>query len=322
MAEQIAAERFDVTLFPASIGQVSESPPAHAHWARVCWEQDAEETRTVLDAIQPDWLVMDHYAFDARWQTAARPKNTRLTVVDDLADRLHDCELLLDQNLGHEAHYYDGLVPDRCVRLIGPRYALLRPEFAAARSKALADREGRGLRNLLITMGGVDQADATSTVLSVLRNAILPEGLHITVIMGANAPALDRVRVLAEEMPRSTMVAVGVADMAAHMAHADLAISAAGGTTWERCCLGLPGIIVETAENQAGIAQAMAEAGAAFDPGPLTAADFVLALQTALSEASDVALLDALSENAAAICDGDGVARVVAALEIGCLHED
>ena len=261
------------------------------------WAQDAAETRAALGE-GPDWLVMDHYAFDARWQGAARPAGTRLMVIDDLADRPHDCDLLLDQNLGHEAGDYDGLVPEACTRLIGPRYALLRPEFAEARAGALAAREGRGLNRLMISMGGIDAADATSMVLDALRDAPLPEGLVISVIMGGQAPALERVRALARDMPRPTEVAVDVDDMAARMAAADLAIGAGGATTWERCALGLPSVIVETADNQAGIAAAMARAGAGLAPGALHAPGFARALGAALTEAGDPARLAAMSQAA------------------------
>lgn len=313
MAGRIEAEGFDVTLLPAPQGQAPDGPPAHAHWAGVGWVQDATEARAVLDATRPDWLVLDHYAFDARWQAAARPAGARLMVIDDLADRPHDCELLLDQNLGHEAGDYDGLVPECCVRLTGPHHALLRPEFAEMRATALADRDGRGLRHLLITMGGVDRADATSAVLTALRDAALPEGLRITVIMGAHAPALERVRALAARMPRPTEVAVDVADMATRMASADLAISAGGGTTWERCCLGLPSIIVEIAENQAGIARALRDAGAALDPGPLNVPEFARNLQAALADAPSQ--LSMMAARAADICDGAGSSRVTAYIE-------
>ncbi len=322
LGDRIVDERFAVELLPAPGDSLPDGPPAHAHWAGVAWAQDAAETRAALNVNPPDWLVVDHYSFDARWEQAARADGTQVMVIDDLADRLHDCDLLLDQNFGHEATDYDGLVPDRCVRLMGPRYALLRSEFREARASALAERADRGLQHLLITMGGVDAVDATSTVLIALRDAALPEGLRITVIMGSSAPALDRVRTLAQDMPWPTEVAVNVSDMAARMAVADLAIGAGGSTTWERCCLGLPSIIEETADNQAGIAQAMMAVGAAFDPGPLSAPDFAQKLNLALAEASDPTRLDEMSGKAAAICDGKGAARVTSELVSNISNKD
>lgn len=311
LAAQIDAAGFGVTLLSAPNGPAPDGPPAHAAWAGVDCAIDAAETRAAL-GNRPDWLVMDHYAFDARWQRAARPEGTKLMVIDDLADRPHDCDLLLDQNLGHAARDYDGLVPEHCICLTGPRHALLRPEFAQARASALADRAGRGFHHLLITMGGVDPHDATSQVLCAVKGADLPEGLRITVVMGSQAPALDQVRVLARDMPRPTEIAVDVTNMAARMAAADLAIGAAGSTTWERCALGLPTIIVQIADNQAGIARALSDAGAALDPGPLHAPEFAQNLQAALAQVPSK--LGVMSERAADICDGDGTARVVAAL--------
>ncbi len=312
LGARITAEGFALTLLPPPAGPPPTAPPAHAPWAGVHWAQDADETHKALSAQPADWLVMDHYAFGADWQRRARPKATQLLVIDDLADRPHACDVLLDQNLGRNAADYDGLIPAGTTCLIGPAYALLRPEFAALRKPALAGRAGRGLHEVLITMGGVDAADATSVVLRALRGATLPQGLTITVVMGATAPALAQVQTLAASMPCPTQVVVDVPDMAARMAKADLAIGAAGSTTWERCCLGLPSIIVQIADNQAGIAQAITAAGAALNPGPLNAAGFAQNLRSALACAEQG--LITLSQNAAAICDGDGAARVARGL--------
>jgi len=313
MGDRIADEGFDLTLLPAPRGPAPDGPPAHARWAGVDWEQDAAETRAVLGAA-PDWLVIDHYAFDARWQRATCPAGTKLMVIDDLADRPHVCDLLLDQNLGHDPRNYDGLVPDDCTRLIGPSYALLRPEFAEARGEALAARESRGLKHLMISMGGIDAVDATSVVLDALRGAPLPEGLQISVIMGGRAPTLEKVRALAKIMPRRTEVSVDVDDMATRMAAADLAIGAGGATTWERCSLGLPSIIVEIADNQAGVAQTLSAAGAALDPGSVLAPDFVRKLLAVLAAATIPARLGMMTEKAASICDGGGCNKVAAHL--------
>lgn len=310
MGTLIADEGFEVTLLPAPRGTAPDGPTHHAHWAGVDWAKDAAETRTALGE-EPDWLVMDHYAFDTRWQGVACPAGTRLMVIDDLADRHHACDLLLDQNLGHDARDYDGLVPEGCTRLMGPSYALLRPEFAEMRAESLTARAGRGLTHLMISMGGVDAVDATSAVLTALRDAPLPEGLEISVIMGRRAPALEKVRALARDMPRPTEVAVDVHDMAARMAAADLAIGAGGATTWERCCLGLPSIIVEIADNQTGIAAAMAGVGAGLSAGALQAPGFTQALDEAIAVASDPQRLADLSEAAARVCDGDGLARTL-----------
>ncbi|MGD9710315.1 MAG: UDP-2,4-diacetamido-2,4,6-trideoxy-beta-L-altropyranose hydrolase, partial [Halothiobacillaceae bacterium] len=167
-------------------GRPTESPP-HAHWLGCRWETDAAETRAILCQDKPDWLVVDHYALDARWEKALKGSYKKLMVIDDLADRPHACDLLLDQNLGREPGDYEALVSAHCRRLIGPQYALLRPEFAALREYSLQRRRRPEPRRLLITMGGMDQPNATGKVLEALKTCPLPSDCQITVVMGASA---------------------------------------------------------------------------------------------------------------------------------------
>jgi spore coat polysaccharide biosynthesis predicted glycosyltransferase SpsG len=150
-----------------------------------------------------------------------------------------------------------------------------------------------------------------------MKTANLPPDASLIIIMGNNSPALPRVRKLAAELPWSAEVAVNVNDMPSLMAEADLAIGAAGTTTWERCCLGLPTIITETAANQAGIARNMIAAGAALYPGSLLADDFPHRLRRVLEQAMLPDCLAALSAHSARICDGGGTERVVAVMNAG-----
>ena len=237
--------------------------PAHAPWLGCDWQTDAQQTGTILATLQPDWLVVDHYALDQRWEVALQPHYRKLLVIDDLADRPHHCNLLLDQNLGRRPEDYVGLVPAECEVLAGPQYALLRPEFAELRPYSLQRRQQPQLKQLLVTMGGVDAPNATGQVLQALKDCPLPQDCRITVVMGAAAPWLAQVRDVAAQMPWPAEVLVNVNDMARCMADSDLAIGAAGSTSWERCCLGLPTLLLVLAENQAPGAQALDASGAA-----------------------------------------------------------
>ncbi len=320
LGPRITAEGFALTLLPAPSSRSSspqgrdERPksPAHAHWAAVPWPQDAAQTRAA--ATGADWLILDHYAFDAAWEAAAPPPGARLMVIDDLADRPHIAHLLLDQNLGRRSADYDALLPPGAERLIGPRHALLRPAFAQARPAALAARAARGhrLARVLVTMGGVDLPDATGAALAALGRH--PD-LQATVVMGAHAPALAAVRAQAAALPTPATVLVNTPDMAALMAEADLAIGAAGGTAWERCALGLPTLLAVLADNQAPAAAALHAAGAALSLGRAEDPAFPARLAQALEQAADPATLSALSAAAAAVTDGRGADRVAAALE-------
>lgn len=283
-------------------------------WLESAWQSDAEETKSILMRIQPDWLVVDHYALDFRWEKAISPYCRRLLVIDDLADRSHQCDLLLDQNLGRQAYEYTALVPSHCRLLIGPVFALLRPEFAALRNYSLQRRHvGSPLNELLVTMGGIDQPNATGKILQALKTSSLPQGCRITVVMGLRAPWLENVRDIAEQMPWPTEVVVNVNDMAQRMAASDLAIGAAGGTSWERCCLGLPTLMVIIAENQKTGANALHAVNAARLIG--TVSDIAARLPRAIEEFLDSEDLLLLSRAASSIVSGEGVDKVISAME-------
>jgi UDP-2,4-diacetamido-2,4,6-trideoxy-beta-L-altropyranose hydrolase len=291
---------------------------AHAAWLGTDWQTDAQQTREALGAEGVDWLVVDHYALDHRWEQALRPHSRRIMAIDDLADRPHDCDLLLDQNLGRQVKDYGGLLSRHTQTLIGPAYALLRPEFARWRDHSLQRRAKPQLKNLLITMGGVDQANATGQVLDTLTRCELPTDLRITVVMGPAAPWMAQVQAQAEAMPCPTQVQAGVSNMAQLMAESDLCIGAAGSTSWERCCLGLPALQLVLAANQKEINAALALAESVLT---VHLEELKTELPSVFSQLTRPAVLSGLSKNAAVICDGLGAGKTVQWLE-KVIHEN
>ncbi|WP_444677542.1 UDP-2,4-diacetamido-2,4,6-trideoxy-beta-L-altropyranose hydrolase [Halomonas sp. E19] len=184
----------------------TEPEPDHAHRLGASWDEDAAACLPLLAELAPAWLVVDHYALDHRWETAvldglagSRP---RLLVIDDLADRRHLADLLLDQNLGRRVEDYRGLIPERCQVLAGPRYALLRPEFREWRQASLSRRARvPQLHRLLINLGGVDKDNVTGQVLDALSGCDLPADLQISVVMGAAAPGASPSRLRPRKCP-------------------------------------------------------------------------------------------------------------------------
>ena len=282
---------------------------ASGDWLGASWQEDAAQTAATG---QHDLLIVDHYALDARWESAMRPHTSRLMVIDDLADRPHDCDLLLDQNLGRKAQDYTALVGPETPLLLGPAYALLRPEFAALRAKSLA-RRGDGLKTLLITMGGVDQHNVTGDILAALKGSALPGGTNIKVVMGPHAPHLAKVQTAATALPWPCKVLVGVSNMAELMAGSDLAIGAAGSTSWERCCMGLPTLALVLADNQQEAAGFLEAAGAVRLLGDARGAGWQARLLAALENLTPETRA-ALSQSARAIADGKGAERCAAAM--------
>lgn len=229
----------------------------HADWLGVTQAHDAKECTFFLEKIKPDWLIVDHYAIDYRWQKELELYAQKLMVIDDLADRRHLCHILLDQTFGRERIAYESLIPKDCQLLLGSHYALLRPEFSRWRQFSLERRIKPQFSSLLITMGGVDADNVTAQVLEALKTCQLSNDVKITVIMGQTAPHLENVKQLAKSMPYLTDVKVNVNNMAELLANCDLAIGAAGATAWERCCLGVPSLTVLLADNQKTIFQGL-----------------------------------------------------------------
>lgn len=281
----------------------------HAEWLGVSWQTDALQSQKVLGRIGADWLVVDHYALDALWESRVRPLAGRVMAIDDLADRKHHVDLLLDQNLGRSANDYEGLVPEHCMLLIGPNYALLRPEFSDARAHSLHRRQKADLGRILISMGGMDTPNTTSSVLKALESSVLPTDLNLDVIMGSTAPWLDEVLYLSKISRFDINVSTDVRNMAERMCLADLSIGAAGSTSWERCVLGLPSIAVAQAHNQSAILEALYSVGAAEKLDyPFDDVELIDIVNRFRKEPETLA---AMSERASRVCDGKGIGRVL-----------
>ena len=222
--------------------------------------EDAAES--LRRAGTPDWWVIDHYALGQPWEDAVRRGSVRLLAIDDIG-RPHDTDLLLDQNLqGTPDDRYADRVPPHCTRLLGPRYALLRAEFAQARS-TVAPRDGR-VRRLLVFLGGMDADNVTERVLLAVRAARLPD-IGVDIVVGAGHPALERLQALACKLPNARCH-VQTTRMVDLMAQADLAVGAGGTATWERCALGVPTLALCIADNQRDLLDASSRAGIVYVP--------------------------------------------------------
>lgn len=224
---------------------------------------DAQECVNLLKDFQVSCLIVDHYALDSTWEGQIRPYCGSLMVIDDLANRPHHCDLLLDQNLGTKCEDYNQLIPESCKLLLGPKYALLRPEFSQARDLSIQHRSSKlGIKNWLVTLGGVDEPNYTARVLSVLKSAPLAPDTQITLIAGSKCPHINHLQLATAKMPYPTRLITGTDQMAQLMAESDIAIGAGGSTSWERCSLGLPTIQLIVADNQLKASQALHQAGA------------------------------------------------------------
>ena len=311
LVEAIQSRGFNTEALPlgfCSIELSGDAAQEHQGWLGDSWKHDAIQTLACISDRRPDWIVVDHYAIGAQWEREISVGSRRVMVIDDLANRRHDCDLLLDQNLGRCEESYRNLLHDECQVLAGPQFALLRKEFSKIRESSLSRRQKPKLDRLLIAMGGVDKNNATGTILDAISKSSISHECQIIVVLGKHSPWIDQVRSIAMSMPWQVDIHVDTPDIAGLMAQSDFAIGGAGSTSWERCCLGLPAIQVVLASNQREIAVALQAARAAVTVEySELASNIVMVLDSIFTNPS---LIKQMSSSAAVITSGHGALRV------------
>ena len=274
--------------------------------------EDAQQTIAHARQLESRWIVVDGYQFGADYQRALKDAGFKILFLDDYGHARHYCaDLVLNQNVGFGAELYWDREPQTQL-LLGPRYCLLRREFAAWRTWK---REiPPTCRRLLVTMGGSDPENLTLRVLQALANlGGLEEDLEVTVATGGSNPHLSVLEdAVAQSSLKITMLK-DVANMAEPMAAADVAVSAAGSTCWEICLLGLPALLVDVAANQTALAKELDRKGCAIHVGNQKVSSTMIAEQLRrLCQSREVR--ESLSHRARQLVDSDGAKRVVSAL--------
>lgn len=302
------------TVFAQNRDSLAANPAALDRYERITLsapDSAAEAAELARRFGACDLLVVDHYGRDRHFETACRTWARQILLLDDLADRPHAGDVLVDAAREPDCADYRPLLPSDCKLLQGPAFALLRGQFLAARHRATEERATvTEPRRIVISMGGIDAADLTSRALSAVLQ-VAPQ-VRVDVVLGRAAPHLEAVRSLVERS--KAKLYIDAADMAALLARADIGIGAAGSSSWERCCLGLPSIVLPVVDNQIPTASMLERHGAAL----------VLAqgARAGISEIADVfqrlvssaELRRTISAHAAALCDGRGGWRVLLAL--------
>lgn len=309
--DMLAAKGMEFASLDNNASASSLDDLAHSHWLGVSQIQDAQTTIQALSDRAWDWIVVDHYALDSRWESMLRQAAKKVLVIDDIADRQHDCDMLLDQNFYSDMQTrYADKVSAHCRLLLGPRYALLRDEFWQLH-KQIKPRSG-SVKRVLVFLGGVDTDNYTGHAVEALSK-INVSGLHVDVVVGAQHPCREQIKAACAQY--EFICHVQTDKMAEMMQAADLAIGAGGVATWERCCLGLPTLAICTADNQQRqVADAALEGLLCF---PELNGDLDQAIQrhtNALIENSYLRQL--ISRNSMQVVDGRGMARVIASM--GC----
>lgn len=290
--------------------------PPYASWGLVPWQLDADQTIAVLKKAPVDWLVVDHYAWDARWhQRVTAEVNVRLLAIDDLADRSLSADMLLDQNL--DQNHFDkykhciSFAGERVRLMAGPRYALLSDRYKLAPRYEFS----KVASSIGIFMGGTDPDDLSSQVLLACREVAKFTG-RITLVSSQQNPHYKGRLALAAKWPQ-TRVIHDLPDLSDFFASHDLQIGSGGGAAWERCCMGAPTLAVVAATNQQAVLPQLAGLQAV-RLVELTKSDSSLQAfgKTVAELLADPVSRQQLSEKSISLVDGRGSARVAAVLAL------
>ena len=285
------------TLTPAS-------PGAHAPADEL---DDARKTLGALAGRHVDWVIVDHYGLGARWETTIQSSGRHVLAIDDHASRDHACDIVVDHNLT-PANVYATRVAPNTELLLGPRYALLRPEFARFKSpRPTAEHP----EIILVSFGGVDPSGQTSRALRALQEAQRAPR-RLIALAGRDNPDLERLRAMAADWP-ALEIHEFVDDAAALMQEADLAIGAGGVSALERLAAGVPSIVQATADNQEHPAEALANEGALLYLGPAAKTDDAT-LARAIATMANRHLREAMRRRGLALVDGHGPQRILRAI--------
>ncbi|MDR1057389.1 MAG: UDP-2,4-diacetamido-2,4,6-trideoxy-beta-L-altropyranose hydrolase [Coxiellaceae bacterium] len=306
--ELLVKSEHDILLLEGKDPSILESELEYVGWLGVNQEFDAIETLKVLAGSRWNWVIVDHYALDYRWEDIIKKGSAaKILVIDDLFDKRHICDIFLNQNVINNIEFLcDYKLPENTIRLIGPRYALLRDEFFTARSK-VEFRSGP-IKNILVSFGGIDINNVTSKVLKAFS---LDQELcvNIDVVIGAEHPCIDSIRTVCATKGYTCHVQPD--KISELMLAADLAIGAGGSTSWERCCLALPSVIISVADNQVPIVQELDRAGAAMYLGNESVITDKIISKTLDELYDDNKRLFDMSNKAFDMVDGKGKDRVL-----------
>ncbi len=223
----------------------------YQEWLGVEMMQDVNEVCFYLSKIKPDWLLVDHYALDSEWHNRIKPYTKKIMVIDDLANRKLSCDILLDQTYQRNKYDYKNYLEKNCQLFLGTEYALLKPEFHNLRQSAISKREKyQGIRRLLISVGSMDPDNYTCRILKGLVQVKWPYKPEVDVVLSSVSPSYPEIMDTSLNCGLTINVHTDTTSMQELMLQSDLAIGSGGTSSWERCCLGLPSIVIQIAENQ------------------------------------------------------------------------
>lgn len=305
---KIEREGFEVASL--TVTDSASSHLAHSKWLGGSQQEDAKTTTRIIAQLyegRADLIIVDHYGIDCEWESILRYSTSQIMIIDDLADRKHDCDFLLDQTFMRSEQDYLPYVPEKCRLMLGTQFSLLRKEFSLPVERIMQIRcpiEWHGVQRVLVMMGGTDHLNLSAKILDVLREDESCQ--KITVILGPTAPYYEKIKVFCDNDERISLFS-DVSNVADLMLDHDICFGAAGTSSWERCAVGLPSILVAFAENQTKILSTLSQFGAA---SVFRLGNRNCQILEILENFRNKEYYQKMVKNCLKVCDGQGTTRV------------
>jgi UDP-2,4-diacetamido-2,4,6-trideoxy-beta-L-altropyranose hydrolase len=301
---EFIGKTFQVYTLKSDLDASQAANDNYGNWLGVSQEFDAKQTLEIIHKIAPQLIIVDHYALDEAWELYIKSHAViEICVIDDLANRRHCSDYLIDQTLNRQPEEYASFVPNSTKLLCGINFALVRDEFAVYRQRSLVRRRDFQLKRVLISIGGTDPTNISKAIMDEILNVCRQLEIQIDLVLGHNNPWVSSFISFQRKNKDLLRIIQSTNNMAEIMTAADIAIGASGTSSWERCVLGLPTIQIIQVENQRDIALALERVGAVKLVHEI---DQI----TPLIERAGTWMHN-VSEKAKTICDGRGLQRVL-----------
>ena len=272
-------------------------------WLGISEELDASEFILASGKENFEFLIVDSYSLNQAWQINVSKKIPKICVLDDLANRLHSADFLINPSFNAKSNSYKKFVPDNCLVLAGHKYALLDSSFSFSLNF-------NKKYHLLINFGGADKDNYTKKVLLILKKVILKHSLRIKIIVGAGYEYLSQLQEYKNKYSDNMTIVANTNEMAREVSECMFAVGAGGGSLLERAALGVPSIVVSIAENQSTMGLEYERLGAGFFIKEILSDKGKAKLVSSVLSCIDIKKINRLSMVNRNIIDAKGLDRI------------
>lgn len=271
----------------------------------VSGQEDAISLLRLAKQHQASWLVLDDYRIDEDYQLSMRAAGMHWLQWDGSASKSLWADIVVNASPAACSKSYAKVLRNPHARLLlGPEYAILRPEFQQIKPRGLS----RSVKQVLLTFGGGYDRGANELILSTLLPVTSLEQQFV-VLSGATNPSNQRLKQWIEVHGEGRVsLHVDPEHVSPLFFTSDLAVMAGGTSTYEAAACGLPMLIITIADNQISQAKSWHSIGNAYYIGELDSVE-----PEQIMEGFDKIkkiTFESNDKNAEGVVDGCGAMRV------------